>query len=54
MLGDQVTLMVDLHQTVGGFQFNMVANKLSRNRVVVTAIFDMIIRPHFGSFGFGI
>ena len=54
VLGDQVTLMVDLHQTVGGFQFDMVTNKLMGNRVVVTAIFDVIIRPNLGSLGFSI
>lgn len=47
-------LMVDLHQTVGGFQLDMVANQLMGNRVVVTAIFNVIIRPNFGSLGFGI
>jgi len=46
--------MVDLHQTVGGFQFDIVANKLMGNRVVVAAIFDVIIRPNLGSLGFGI
>lgn len=39
ILGDQVTLMVNLHQTAGGFQFNMVTNKLMWHRVVVAAIF---------------
>lgn len=49
MLSDQVTLVVDLHLTVGGFQLDMVANQLMGNRVVVTAIFDVIIRPNLGS-----
>lgn len=34
--------------------YNMVTNKLSWNRVVMTAIFDMVVRPDFDSLGFGI
>lgn len=54
MLGHQVTLMVDLHQAIRGFQLDMVTNKLMGNRVVMTAIFDVIVRANFGSFIFGI
>lgn len=54
MLDDQVTLVVELQQTVGSFQLNIVANQLMGNRVVVTAIIDVIVRPNLGSSSFGI
>lgn len=52
--GNQVTLMVDLHQTVGGFHFDMITNRLMGNRVAMAGMFDVVVRYNFGSFGFSI